>query len=76
MALVALAGGALASGLRAPALTVAATACGAILGFLLFNFPAFRNRHLRTFMGDAGSTLPGVTNRTGTSIPRAKWPGM
>ena len=59
MALIALTGGALAAGLRAPALTVAAMACGAILGFLLFNFPAFRNRRLRTFMGDAGSTLLG-----------------
>src|SRR5205085_2808574 len=29
------------------------------LGFLLFNFPAFRRRHLRAFMGDAGSTLLG-----------------
>jgi UDP-GlcNAc:undecaprenyl-phosphate GlcNAc-1-phosphate transferase len=38
---------------------VAALACGAILGFLPFNFPAFRNRRLRTFMGDAGSTLLG-----------------
>jgi UDP-GlcNAc:undecaprenyl-phosphate/decaprenyl-phosphate GlcNAc-1-phosphate transferase len=57
MALIALASGALAAGLRAPALTVAAI--GAILGFLLFNFPAFRNRRLRTFMGDAGSTLLG-----------------
>jgi UDP-GlcNAc:undecaprenyl-phosphate GlcNAc-1-phosphate transferase len=59
MALIALAAGALAAGLRAPALTVAATACGAILGFLLFNFPAFRNHRLRTFMGDAGSMLLG-----------------
>src|ERR1700686_3610309 len=59
MALVALAAGGLASGLRAPAVSVAVVACGAILGFMAFNFPAFRNRHLRTFMGDAGSTLLG-----------------
>jgi UDP-GlcNAc:undecaprenyl-phosphate GlcNAc-1-phosphate transferase len=59
MALIALSAGALAAGLRAPALTVAALACGAILGFLPFNFPTYRNRHLRTFMGDAGSTLLG-----------------
>src|ERR1035441_3399702 len=59
MALLALSAGALAAGLRAPALTVAAMACGAILGFLAFNFPAYRNRRLRTFMGDAGSTLLG-----------------
>jgi len=59
MALIALTAGALAAGLRAPAVAMAAMACGAILGFLPFNFPAFRNRHLRTFMGDAGSTLLG-----------------
>jgi UDP-GlcNAc:undecaprenyl-phosphate/decaprenyl-phosphate GlcNAc-1-phosphate transferase len=59
MALIALTAGALAAGLTAPAVAVAAMACGAILGFLLFNFPAFRNRNLRTFMGDAGSTLLG-----------------
>jgi UDP-GlcNAc:undecaprenyl-phosphate GlcNAc-1-phosphate transferase len=59
MALITLSAGALTAGLRAPALTVAAMACGAILGFLAFNFPADRNRHLRTFMGDAGSTLLG-----------------
>ncbi|MFI4869717.1 MAG: MraY family glycosyltransferase, partial [Steroidobacterales bacterium] len=53
------AAGALAAGLRAPALTVAVLACGAILGFLAFNFPTYRNRRLRTFMGDAGSTLLG-----------------
>ena len=59
LALIALAAGALATGLRAPAVAIAAMTCGAILGFLPFNFPAFRNRRLRTFMGDAGSTLLG-----------------
>jgi len=59
MALIGLAAGGLATGLTAPAVSVAAMACGATLGFLLFNFPVFRNRHLRTFMGDAGSTLLG-----------------
>jgi UDP-GlcNAc:undecaprenyl-phosphate GlcNAc-1-phosphate transferase len=58
-ALIGLAAAGLATGLSAPAVNVAAMACGATLGFLLFNFPAFRNRHLRTFMGDAGSTLLG-----------------
>jgi UDP-GlcNAc:undecaprenyl-phosphate GlcNAc-1-phosphate transferase len=58
-ALIGLAAAGLATGLRASAVSVAAMACGATLGFLLFNFPAFRNRHLRTFMGDAGSTLLG-----------------
>src|SRR5437868_9906976 len=59
MAVIGLAAAGLATGLGAPAVRVAAMACGAILGFLLFNFPAFRNRRLRTFMGDAGSTLLG-----------------
>jgi UDP-GlcNAc:undecaprenyl-phosphate/decaprenyl-phosphate GlcNAc-1-phosphate transferase len=59
MAMIALTAGALAAGLKAPVVALAAIACGAILGFLLFNFPALRNRHLRTFMGDAGSTLLG-----------------
>src|ERR1700704_4356170 len=56
MALIGLAPGAVAPRLKAG---VAAVACGAALGFLLFNFPAFRNRRWRTFMGDAGSTLLG-----------------
>ncbi|NGX17029.1 hypothetical protein [Wenzhouxiangella sp. XN24] len=30
-----------------------------VLSFLLFNFPMVRNRKVRTFMGDAGSTLLG-----------------
>ncbi len=59
MALITLTAGALAAGLAAPTTAIAAMAGGAILGFLLFNFPADRNRHLRTFMGDAGSTLLG-----------------
>jgi len=59
MALIALTAGGLTTGVRASAVGVAAMACGATLGFLLFNFPAFRHRRLRTFMGDAGSTLLG-----------------
>jgi UDP-GlcNAc:undecaprenyl-phosphate GlcNAc-1-phosphate transferase len=59
MALIGLAAAGLATGLSAPAVSVAAMACGATLGFLLFNFPAFHNRRLRTFMGDAGSMLLG-----------------
>ena len=30
-----------------------------VLSFLLFNFPSIHNRKVRTFMGDAGSTLLG-----------------
>ncbi len=33
---------------------------GAIVGFLLFNFPVAWNREVRTFMGDAGSTFLGL----------------
>jgi UDP-GlcNAc:undecaprenyl-phosphate GlcNAc-1-phosphate transferase len=42
--------------------TSAILACsmlGACIGFLVFNIPARFNRKLRTFMGDAGSTLLG-----------------
>ena len=59
MALIALTAGGLATEVGASAVSVAVMVCGATLGFLLFNFPGFRNRHLRTFMGDAGSTLLG-----------------
>lgn len=38
---------------------IACSMLGACLGFLLFNLPAHYNRELRTFMGDAGSTLLG-----------------
>ena len=41
--------------------TVALTVSAAIAGFLVFNFPTPWNRKLRTFMGDAGSTLLGFT---------------
>jgi len=32
----------------------------AIVAFLLFNFPMSRNRRVRSFMGDAGSTMVGL----------------
>jgi len=38
---------------------LAASLLGACVGFLIFNVPARFNRGLRTFMGDAGSTLLG-----------------
>ncbi len=38
---------------------LAASLLGACVGFLIFNVPARYNRGLRTFMGDAGSTLLG-----------------
>ena len=39
---------------------VAIVAISALIAFLLFNFPTIRNRRVRTFMGDAGSTLVGL----------------
>lgn len=59
MALIALMAGGLASGLSGSAATIAVITCGAILGFLPFNFPGVVNSRIRTFMGDAGSTLLG-----------------
>lgn len=38
---------------------LASSLLGACLGFLMFNVPTRLNRGLRTFMGDAGSTLLG-----------------
>jgi UDP-GlcNAc:undecaprenyl-phosphate GlcNAc-1-phosphate transferase len=40
--------------------TIGIIACASILGFLLFNFPVYMNRNVRSFMGDAGSTLLGL----------------
>lgn len=40
-------------------LTIAGGMLGAVAAFLLFNMPAQFNRSVRTFMGDAGSTLLG-----------------
>jgi UDP-GlcNAc:undecaprenyl-phosphate/decaprenyl-phosphate GlcNAc-1-phosphate transferase len=40
-------------------LTLASVSMAALLAFLLFNFPFAFNRPVRTFMGDAGSTLLG-----------------
>lgn len=58
MACSALAAIALMSG-RETAALVSVGMAGATLGFLVFNVPVVRNRALRTFMGDAGSTLLG-----------------
>lgn len=44
-----------------PTTGVALTVCAAVFGFLIFNFPVSWNRPVRSFMGDAGSTLLGFT---------------
>ena len=51
---------AVSAGLSGAAL-VSCAMVGAIAGFLIFNVPAHFNRPLRTFMGDAGSTVLGFT---------------
>lgn len=50
----------IASGADAPgSLLISSGLAGALAGFLVFNLPANYNRRMRTFMGDAGSTLLG-----------------
>ena len=59
IALVALCAVALAGGAAATT-PLALVAMAAIIGFLVFNFPHDGENRLRTFMGDAGSTLLGL----------------
>ena len=51
-------------GSHAGLLPLVAALVGAAAGFLLFNAPTILNRPVRTFMGDAGSTLIGFTLAT------------
>jgi UDP-GlcNAc:undecaprenyl-phosphate GlcNAc-1-phosphate transferase len=51
----------LVAGLFHPTGAFALAVAAAIVGFLLFNFPTRWNRLVRSFMGDAGSTLLGFT---------------
>ena len=61
LALIALLGAALMGGASAISTVVALILSGSIFGFLIFNFPVVANRKIRTFMGDAGSTVLGFT---------------
>ena len=61
LALIALAAVAVVAGPGVAATVIALTVLSAVLGFLLFNFPAKANRSYRSFMGDAGSTFLGFT---------------
>ncbi len=61
LALVALLAISVVGGYAAPSTAIAMTCAAAVGGFLIFNFPVIRNRPLRAFMGDAGSTLLGFT---------------
>ena len=60
LALIALVSIAFVAGLGSPVATLALMSAGAIIGFLFFNFPLPANRRIRSFMGDAGSTLLGL----------------
>jgi UDP-GlcNAc:undecaprenyl-phosphate GlcNAc-1-phosphate transferase len=60
MALVALIAVALAGGWASSSTALALVAIAAIIGFLVFNFPRVGKNHVRTFMGDAGSTFLGL----------------
>jgi len=61
LGLVALLAVATAAGPGHNAAAAALTVTAAIVGFLMFNFPTKWNRKVRSFMGDAGSTLLGFT---------------
>ncbi|MGI9262285.1 MAG: MraY family glycosyltransferase, partial [Woeseiaceae bacterium] len=61
MAMIALVSVAIVGGIGAPSTSMAVVAAAAIFGYLVFNFPVGLNRPLRSFMGDAGSTLLGFT---------------
>ena len=61
LALVALMAVSIAGGFAATSTAIALIVAGSTIGFLLFNFPVVINRSVRTFMGDAGSTMLGFT---------------
>jgi UDP-GlcNAc:undecaprenyl-phosphate GlcNAc-1-phosphate transferase len=59
LALIALLAIAVVGGFDSASTSIALVAAAAVVGYLLFNFPMSINRALRSFMGDAGSTLLG-----------------
>jgi UDP-GlcNAc:undecaprenyl-phosphate GlcNAc-1-phosphate transferase len=61
LALIALVALAIVSGFGSVHGAIALTASATVVGYLLFNFPLSWNRSMRSFMGDAGSTLLGFT---------------
>lgn len=61
MALVALLAIAVVGGHAGASTGIALTVAASIAAFLLFNFPTVFNSSVRSFMGDAGSTLLGFT---------------
>ncbi len=61
LALIALSAVSVVGGVTASSTAIALIVAGSTIGFLLFNFPVIVNRPIRTFMGDAGSTMLGFT---------------
>ncbi len=61
LALIALLAVSVVGGLNALSTVIAVIVSASIFGFLVFNFPVVANRQVRSFMGDAGSTLLGFT---------------
>ena len=61
LAAIALLGLTVIGGYGLPTSGMALAFVAAIAGFLCFNFPVILNRSVRSFMGDAGSTLLGFT---------------
>ncbi len=61
LALIALFAVSIVGGMSAMSTSIALIVAGSIFGFLIFNFPVIANRKIRSFMGDAGSTLLGFT---------------
>ena len=61
LSLVGLLAVAVVCGIYHPTTALALTVAAATVGFLIFNFPTVYNRYVRSFMGDAGSTLLGFT---------------
>jgi UDP-GlcNAc:undecaprenyl-phosphate/decaprenyl-phosphate GlcNAc-1-phosphate transferase len=60
LALISLLAVALVASVGGGDLALPLVAAGAVFGFLLFNFPMIQNRPVRSFMGDAGSTMLGL----------------
>ncbi len=61
LSIIALLSIAFVGGYTDPSTAISVVVMAAIFGFLLFNFPVAWNRPVRSFMGDAGSTLLGFT---------------
>jgi UDP-GlcNAc:undecaprenyl-phosphate GlcNAc-1-phosphate transferase len=60
LAMITLVSVAIVGGAGSAAAAIALTAVAAIVGFLIFNWPIEANREVKTFMGDAGSTMLGL----------------